>query len=54
MGDPSRGIFPYTACRAAERRYTIFPATIVAVTAPLSLHPSNGELRLLERPSAAR
>ena len=43
----------YAACRAG-RRYTIFPATMVAVTAPLSLQPSNGEFRLLERPSAAR
>jgi hypothetical protein len=35
--------------RYAGRRYTILPATIVAVAAPLSAQPSNGELRLLER-----
>jgi len=40
--------------RRRYARYTSFPPTIVAVTFPLNFHPSNGELRLFERPSASR
>ena len=38
---------------AQLRRYTMLPATMVAVTAPRKVRPSKGVLRLFERPSAA-